>query len=370
MDNIAFDAFWSYAHDDDDKSGGKVRQVAQALEDEFSLVTGDDLQLFLDRKSLKWGDVWRERVEEAIGEVPFFIPIITPKFLKSDECRRELVKFSGEAKSRGMDALLLPILYIDVQGLTEDNPDEVLALIARTQYVDWTKFRLLDPSDSRVQQAVNDLALRIRDLKQEVTTTSLAIEGTSATGELTELDETLAEIELRLPDWMKSVEFDPIAGKAWNAYRDERAARVERLRSSNASRGAIYSTWVKLGQELLPIAQDRAEKAKTYARLSIELDPLITKAIRLIKSHPERSADLNPVRDGVNEAYLNIEPPERIHDHGWNLPEYLRGANTHLEEAGLTMDESFKHSNEGNAVVGTWRDKLRELDGDGLVIVR
>ena len=368
MTKPAFDAFWSYAHDDDTKSGGRVSAVAEALENEFSLVTGDDLELFLDRKSLKWGDVWRERIENAIGEVPFFIPIITPKFLKSEECRREFVKFSGEAKSRGFGALLLPILYIPIRELSEDNDDEVIALIARTQYFDWTPFRLLASNDPRVLKAVNDLALRIHELKEQATTTSLELEVTTVDDEVAQLQEAIKEIESRLSGWMEAVEFDRIAGAHWTNYRNERVARAQRLNEQRGAKSAIYSIFMQLGRDLLPIANDRMDIAKRYARLSIELDPIVTKAIRLCASHRELSPLLNPLRDGVVEAYLNIEPPVD-NERDWNIAQSLLNRNIHLDEAAQTMQDSFVYVREGNRIVATWRDKIRELDGAPIVHV-
>lgn len=362
MQTATFDGFWSYTHDDDQKSGGRVTSVAEALQNEFSVLTGDDLQLFIDRKSIKWGDAWRDAIESAIGEVPFFIPIVTPKFMKSEECRRELLKFSREAKGRGFDTLLLPILYIPVVGLTEDNPDEVYALLARTQYFDWTPFRLLSPTDPKVLQAIHDLARRLEALKAEAQNTSLTLEDSTASDELSEIDTTVEQILDLLPSWMESVDFDRIAGRHWETYREERINRVNRLIQTKGSQGAIVSTLVKLGQELLPIANDRLDKAKRYTRLSIELDPLVAKAVRLIALHPEKSPLLDRLRDGVREAFLNIEPAEdQAHD--WRLHESITATNKHLEEAAETMRDSFAYTREGNEIVETWRDKLATLDG-------
>lgn len=246
MDSQRVDVFWSYTHDDDDRSGGRVTGVAEALKNEFSLVTGDELEVFRDRSSLKWGDAWRERIEAAVGEAPFFIPIITPKFLRSQECRRELIQFSGLAKSRGFNGLLLPILYIDVPGMAEDAEDEVLALIARTQYFNWTAFRLLAPDDPQVLQAVNDLALRIRELRGQITESVLVRESATDEDEVNALKTVIAEIDVRLEKWREAVDFDRIAGANWQTYLKERLARVRRLRDSRAAESAVFSTYVQL----------------------------------------------------------------------------------------------------------------------------
>jgi hypothetical protein len=369
MDSQRVDVFWSYTHDDDDRSGGRVTGVAEALKNEFSLVTGDELEVFRDRSSLKWGDAWRERIEAAVGEAPFFIPIITPKFLRSQECRRELIQFSGLAKSRGFNGLLLPILYIDVPGMAEDAEDEVLALIARTQYFNWTAFRLLAPDDPQVLQAVNDLALRIRELRGQITESVLVRESATDEDEVNALKTVIAEIDVRLEKWREAVDFDRIAGANWQTYLKERLARVRRLRDSRAAESAVFSTYVQLGKDLLPIAQDRLVKAQAYARLSIELDPLIDRAIGLVDNHRELSPWLNALRDGVNEAYLNIEfvPGD---ESGFQIPAALVDANKHLAEAVQAVKSCHVFVSEGNDLVVAWREKLRELDAQSVVVVR
>jgi hypothetical protein len=90
----------------------------------------DELHLFLDRNSLERGDLWRERVEQALGEAPFFIAIVTPKYVRSVECRRELLAVSREAHSRGLGKLLLPILFIDIKDLNEESDALSLAYLA------------------------------------------------------------------------------------------------------------------------------------------------------------------------------------------------------------------------------------------------
>jgi hypothetical protein len=319
------------------------------------------LELFLDRDSLDWGDAWRDRINLALGSAPFFIAVITPKFVRSEECRKELIAFSGEAKSRGFDRLLLPILYIDVPGLSENSDDEVLALIARTQFVDWTKLRLMDPNSPQVLQAINELALRIRDLQAEVAALTLQEETKTPDQAVETLRASIEAIAERLAPWMDAVDFDKVAGRQWTAVRDERLARVQRLRKSHAPKTGIVSTFMQLGNELLPIAQDRLAKAKSYSRLTIELDPFVNAALRLAQDHPEHSALLDFLRDGVNEAYLNIEPPSG-QQMGYRLPAGVAELNKHLAEADYAVTSSYSYVGEANQLVLEWRRRLAELD--------
>jgi hypothetical protein len=130
------------------------------------LITGQDLELFLDREDLQWGHQWRLRINDALQETTFFIPVVTPRYFLSQECRNELLKFAGYARSLGAEELLLPILYVDVDDLKEDSSDDAKALIAGTQYADWRDLRLFGESSEEYVRAVNKLARRLADISK------------------------------------------------------------------------------------------------------------------------------------------------------------------------------------------------------------
>lgn len=357
-----YDSFWSYAHDDDTRSYGRVLKLSEAITNEFALTTGNELNMFVDRKSLRWGETWRSRIDDAVGEAPFFIAVITPSYLKSAECRRELITFSGHAKSRGIDRLLLPILYINVPDLSEDSPDEVLALIARTQYLDWRQLRNKKLDSEEHLEAVHALAEELEQRRREVSEVALREEGRSSSDEVKELRATIDAIEERLPAWMEAVDFDKVAGAQWQAARDVRLERVHRLRDQGAPQSAVLTNLIQLGKELLPIASDRLDKAQMYAKVTIELDPLVSRAIRLIAAHPEENGLLFNLRDGVNEAWLNIDPDTQDPRGNFSLPRNLP-SNKHLADTEALLASSYTHVTEGNRLVIDWRNAIRELDG-------
>ncbi|WP_167043157.1 toll/interleukin-1 receptor domain-containing protein [Salinibacterium sp. ZJ454] len=369
MTAIDYDAFWSYTHDDNDRLGGRVLALARALQDEFAVTTADDLNLFIDRSSLQWGSAWADTIDGAITQAPFFIPVITPKYVRSEACRQEFLTFSGIAKSRGLDKLVLPILYINVPGLSADSDDEVLALIARTQFVDWTELRLRAPDDTSVLQAVNKLALTLVDLQSEIGASTLQQEIKTAAEVNDDVIKAVESIGQRLDAWMESVEFDKIAGAQWRASMDARIARIHRLRSSRSPKSAEFAVLVQLGRDLLPLAQDRLEKAKDYARLTIELDPYVKAAIRLISINRARTQLLDALRDGVNEAFLNIEPPEGQEKGFRGLGADLMGQNRHLDDAERALRKSYTFVAEGNDLVMQWREQLIALDGPQTVVL-
>ncbi len=95
--------FWSYVHEDDTAMHGIIRRLAKHVQDEYAVLTGSvELDLFLDSARLKWGDRWRSEIREALEGTTFFIPVITPRYFASEECRNELLGFADQAEQLGL----------------------------------------------------------------------------------------------------------------------------------------------------------------------------------------------------------------------------------------------------------------------------
>jgi hypothetical protein len=151
--------FWSYTHADDDAEGGRIVRLAHLLVAQYGLLTGEDIQLFVDRSALEWGDAWRDRIDSALARTTYFVPIVTPRYLRSDECGRELLRFSREARSLGVNELLLPVLYAELGDV--DPTDEAMTLIGTHQWSDWKTLRLTDEASAEHRRAVSDMAERL-----------------------------------------------------------------------------------------------------------------------------------------------------------------------------------------------------------------
>ena len=144
-----------------------------------------------------------------------------------------------------------------------EGDDEVLAIIARSQYVDWRELRLRSPSDSTVLTAINDLRKAHAAFAEEANATAQRRELRNDTELFDSLNDIVDVINEKLDKWMESVQFDHIAGNIWHATVRERTERVQRLVRSNQRGGPVLAVLKRLGQDLL-IAVDRLEKAKNY----------------------------------------------------------------------------------------------------------
>jgi hypothetical protein len=103
-----------------------------------------DLNLFQDVVAIPYGAEWEKAITESIGVSTFFIPIITPTAVNSENCQKEFELFRArEAELRRQD-LIFPILYIPVMALKYEvkrRQSDVLKVIHARQCADWTRFR-------------------------------------------------------------------------------------------------------------------------------------------------------------------------------------------------------------------------------------
>jgi hypothetical protein len=66
--------FWSYAHEDNELDGGNILVLAHLIKEEYNLLSGEPLELFIDRDGIAWGEEWRKRIDSSLVQTTFFIP--------------------------------------------------------------------------------------------------------------------------------------------------------------------------------------------------------------------------------------------------------------------------------------------------------
>lgn len=200
--------FWSYAHADDDAEGGRIANLARAVAAEYEIQMGEELPIFLDRDSLNWGDDWEDRVDEALASGFFFIPVLTPRYFRSDQCRRELQVFLARAQVLNLTALILPIRYINFAALNEANSsDELLTSVRRLQWEDWSDLRLEDSASSPHRRGVAKMASALVTATVEAQAVDFAAAAQQAetggdeAGEEPGFLDRVARAEVALTDW-------------------------------------------------------------------------------------------------------------------------------------------------------------------------
>jgi hypothetical protein len=348
---ISSAGFWSYAHQDDTAERGRILALSESVAEEYALLTGSDFNLFVDRNGIEWGDQWRIRIESALADTTFFLPIITPRYFKREECRRELLTFYSQAESLGVSEYLLPVLYATVPDLAEDSPDKAIAIVARTQYVDWTSLRLSDPESTEYRTAVNLLAARLVTIAEQLATRSATPPtGLIASDEPRTLD-LLEEVRLRWPDLVETVEGDREGEAKWRALWSTHLDRIRRLKRSGR-RGARAPLVMKLAAECLPLAEMHLDLARKFSALAIELDPLIVSLFRLADEGADEVSDLlHELRSDISDicdriSLSRMEPGRRLSEYAALTREMAR--------VQRLFADSRKFVAEGNLIVLNW----------------
>ena len=150
--------FFSYSRDDDQGSRGALSALRDAIQNELSAQLGrsqSDFHIWQDKAAIPLGTQWEKEIAQGIGQAAFFVPIVTPRALRSQHCAFEFQSFLAREAELGRDDLVFPILYIPVPALEDEKiwrADPVLKIIGTRQYLDWRELRHHDPYSTEVRQ--------------------------------------------------------------------------------------------------------------------------------------------------------------------------------------------------------------------------
>jgi hypothetical protein len=150
--------FFSYSREDDQGSRGALSALRDAIQTELSAQLGrtrTDFRLWQDKAAISLGTLWERQISKGINQSVFFIPIITPRALRSQHCAYEFQAFLARESELGRDDLVFPILYIPVAALEDEKlwrDEPILRIVATRQYLDWRELRHHDPRSIEVQQ--------------------------------------------------------------------------------------------------------------------------------------------------------------------------------------------------------------------------
>ncbi len=370
MPNEATVGFWSYAHDDNILDGDAILDLARHIKEEYSLLAGEPLEIFIDRDGIAWGEEWRERIDSSLSQTIFFIPIITPRYFTRHECRRELLEFAAKAKGLGVDELLLPILYVEVADLSPESDDEVVALVAKTQYVDWHETRLLEPASRGYRAAVNSLARRLQEIASKVAevqfnrelNADLDADGGSGIADLVE------RITKVLPDWLEAVMAEKTVEVQAQATLNHGLAQIDKLRRAGAPAFLDFGCTNALGQGDASHCGTRTKRCQGVSGTDTELDPLVSGLARLVREHPEAFQLALPIREGIDEAMTEIRAGKRLDQVLTKNPRVkglmqifaeMRHLGRVFQKCHAILVDRARTATEGNEIVERWDTELR-----------
>jgi hypothetical protein len=117
--------FWSYTRADARSARGRLDDLRGLVADELRLLMGSrpGIELWHDTSSIPYGKEWERVIQAAIKRSSFFIPVVTPAFLQSEWCCKEVLLFLAHQESLGRSGLIFPVFYVDVGGVDPSDPD-------------------------------------------------------------------------------------------------------------------------------------------------------------------------------------------------------------------------------------------------------
>jgi len=160
--------FWSYTSSDDERSRGRLSQLRKLLADELQQKIGrvPEVQIFQDATAIPPGRDWEKQINEALAASSFFIPIVTPGFLQSEWCCREVLLFREQVTMRGREDLIFPLHYNDIGEFMggrrgECHDPAVLDFLRTLQWVDFRDLRLRSLDSEEVALRLDKVASAI-----------------------------------------------------------------------------------------------------------------------------------------------------------------------------------------------------------------
>jgi serine/threonine protein kinase len=163
--------FWSYARQDDQLSSGRLTALRSLLVQELQQQYGrEPVRLFQDHDTITHGSDWEDEIKKAIDASTFFIPIITPNFVQSEWCCREVELFIEREKTLRArhpelagSSRIFPILFI---GIDDADPEEpaILTALQKLQWFDFRQFRHRSFDAEEIREALSKFAGTMRSL--------------------------------------------------------------------------------------------------------------------------------------------------------------------------------------------------------------
>lgn len=116
-----YDVFLSHANADKDSLVNELYISLERL----------GIKIFYDKKTITWGDNWKNKILNGTKEAEFAIIVISKNFFGREWTEKELIKFLNRQNENGQK-LILPIIH----GITMDELSGRYPFIAEIQAID------------------------------------------------------------------------------------------------------------------------------------------------------------------------------------------------------------------------------------------
>lgn len=365
--------FWSYVHADDDAERGRITQLARDVVSQFQLLTGDEIRLFLDRDDIQWGDEWRTAIDASLASVAFFVPVLTPRYFLSAECRRELQSFVRKAADLGVQQLVMPLLYVNVPGISGGTTeDDLVDIVTRFQWEDWRDLRFADVGAESYRRAVARLAAKLVDANMQAEHVEpLAI----AAAEVAEAPDEeqpgfldrIARLEEVAPEWGQTME---AIAETVNTIGNVLSVATEEIKRSDAAGkgfGGRMFIARKTARELAEPAEQIVSLANDFATQLHEVDEGIRALVNRIAVGLEEDPSS---KEAVCEFFRVVDKVSDTAHHALGQTRQMIDAMEPLGKASRDLRPPLRRLKEGLTLLYEARNVMAEwvhaIDATGI----
>jgi sulfatase modifying factor 1 len=136
-------AFLSYTRADNDNLEGWIVRFHDKLQKRVNFVTGDQsIRVFRDLDDIPLGADWQEAIDSALDKAYCLVAMVSPAFLNSDACRKEVKRFQMRAARLGPDAKVIIPVYLcecpkDDLECAEAEVQEAWNTLSKLEWSNW-----------------------------------------------------------------------------------------------------------------------------------------------------------------------------------------------------------------------------------------
>lgn len=345
--------FLSYVHADNDDEHGRITDIASDIARRFELQTGERLRVFTDDQ-IQWSEEWSARLSRELMQTTYFVPVVTPRFMRSEACRQEVLEFTAKATALGVSEFVMPILYISPPGFDESN-DTVASLIRQAQYVDWQPIVYADRDSGAYRQGIDRLVRRLAAAREAAPVVSSRSDDTLAvsTQDPRDIAEAFEDLE-RITDVVET-HVDSLV-EAMDLLSSDLDAYGPRIEQAAASPKRLRAVLREAGQALSKPSHAFGQAAGVLREDIAGLDRTIAEAVAFGARDVHGTFGF---RDEINAAILDL--PEEVDLQGTDLVELrqmmglIAGFSRELRPLAASFEEAILVIEDLNGALRRWR---------------
>jgi formylglycine-generating enzyme required for sulfatase activity len=161
-------AFLSYTRADNENLEGWIVRFHDKLQKRVNFVTGDQsVRVFRDQDDIPLGADWQKAIDSALDKALCLLAMVSPAFLNSEACRKEVARFQARAARLGPDAKLIIPVYLgecpkEDLSCAEPTVQEAWNTLSRLEWSDWREVCGKALDEPEAVDKLRDIAKRIQ----------------------------------------------------------------------------------------------------------------------------------------------------------------------------------------------------------------